>query len=129
MNNRQKLGYMVLGAVVLAVGIAIGQFMTPNIEAQNNGVFDTITCRKIEVVDEIGDPRILLAENKDGSLFTIFDELAEPRIQLGAGEGPQGAVFYGKAGHEKIIFGSSEEYPNSIIILDRAGNVIWRVPE
>ena len=47
MNNRQKLGYMALGATILAVGITIGQFVTPNIEAQNNGVFDKIVCRDL----------------------------------------------------------------------------------
>ena len=29
MNHRQKLGYMVLGALILAIGITIGQFITP----------------------------------------------------------------------------------------------------
>ena len=28
----------------MAVGIIIGQFITPNIEAQSNGVFDKIPC-------------------------------------------------------------------------------------
>ena len=54
MNYKQKLGYMALGAVILAVGITIGQFVTPNIEAQSNGVFDTITCRELRFVGENG---------------------------------------------------------------------------
>ena len=29
MNHRQKLGYMALGAGIMAVGITIGQFVTP----------------------------------------------------------------------------------------------------
>ncbi len=33
MNHKQKLGYMALGALILAIGITIGQFITPNIEA------------------------------------------------------------------------------------------------
>ena len=37
MNHKQKLGYMAIGAGIMAVGIAIGQFITPEIEAQNNG--------------------------------------------------------------------------------------------
>ena len=35
MNYKQKLGYMALGAGILAVGIIIGQWGTPDIEAQN----------------------------------------------------------------------------------------------
>ena len=54
MNHKQKLGYMALGALILAVGITIGQFVTPNIEAQNNGVFDKVVCRELEVVDKAG---------------------------------------------------------------------------
>ena len=36
MNQKQKLGYMVLGAWIMALGIIIGQLViTPNIEAQS----------------------------------------------------------------------------------------------
>ena len=38
MNYKQKLGYTLLGAAVMAVGIIIGQLSTPNIEAQSNSV-------------------------------------------------------------------------------------------
>ena len=31
MNYKQKLGYMALGAGLLAIGIIIGQFITPDI--------------------------------------------------------------------------------------------------
>ena len=60
MNHKQKLGYMALGAGILAVGIIIGHFATPDIEAQSNGVFDNITCRSLTVVDEKGARRIAL---------------------------------------------------------------------
>ncbi len=45
-NHKQKLGYMALGAGILALGIIIGQWGTPDIEAQSNGVFDEITSRR-----------------------------------------------------------------------------------
>ena len=51
MNHKQKLAYILLGAGIMAVGIIIGQFITPNIEAQSNGVFDKIPCRELEVVN------------------------------------------------------------------------------
>ncbi|MYE87631.1 hypothetical protein F4X33_01355 [Candidatus Poribacteria bacterium] len=34
----------------MAVGITIGQFVTTQLEAQRDGVFDEIICRKITVV-------------------------------------------------------------------------------
>ena len=64
MNNRQKLGYMALGAGILAVGITIGQIITPNIEAQKNGVFDKIVCGGLEVVDADGRRGIVLKANE-----------------------------------------------------------------
>ena len=60
MNYKQKLGYTLLGAGIMALGITIGQFITPNIEAQSNGVFDKITCRELEVVDAKGNKAIVL---------------------------------------------------------------------
>ena len=71
MNQKQKLGYMVLGAVILAVGIIIGQVITPDIEAQSNGVFDKIICKEIEVVDKDGNTGILLVA---GEPFRLGDE-------------------------------------------------------
>ena len=66
MNYKQKLGYMALGAGILAIGIIIGQVVTPNIEAQSNGVFDKITCREIEVIDKDGNEAIRLYTTKHG---------------------------------------------------------------
>ena len=74
MNHKQKLGYMALGAGILAVGIMIGQFVTPDIEAQSAGVFDEITCRLLTVVDEKGKRRIALTRH--GSLY-MYDEREE----------------------------------------------------
>ena len=61
MNHKQKLGYTLLGAGIMALGIIIGQWGTPNIEAQSKGVFDKITCRELEVVDAKGNKAIVLA--------------------------------------------------------------------
>ena len=47
----------------MAVGITIGQWGTPGIEAQSNGVFDKITCRELEVVDKDGNKAIGLQSN------------------------------------------------------------------
>ena len=60
MNNKQKLGYTLLGVGIMAGGITIGQFITPNVKAQNNGVFDKITCRELEVMDKAGKSAIVL---------------------------------------------------------------------
>ena len=71
MNHKQKLGYTLLGAGIMAIGIIIGQVITPEIEAQSNGVFDKIICKEIEVVDKDGNTGILLVA---GEPFRLGDE-------------------------------------------------------
>ena len=86
MNQKQKLGYMVLGAWIMAVGITIGQFITPNIEAQSNGVFNEITCRRLKVVDELGKDAILLDSNENVNRIIVFNKAGEASIAIRAFE-------------------------------------------
>lgn len=69
MNHKQKFLYTLLGAGIMAVGITIGQFITPNIDAQSNGVFDKVICRELEVVDAKGNKAIVLAGG-DGERYS-----------------------------------------------------------
>lgn len=121
MNNRQKLGYMALGAVVLAVGIAIGQFMTPDIEAQNNSVFDTVTCRKIIVVDEAGNERIRLNSTKDGCGVFLQDQTGVQDIALMATVFGNAVSVNNQAG-ELGVYLTVEESGNSMYVYDQEGN-------
>ena len=73
MNNKQKLGYMLLGAAIMAIGIVIGQIITPDIEAQSNGVFDKITCREIEVADKDGKKAIVLSAYEGSNRIILYD--------------------------------------------------------
>ena len=83
MNHKQKLGYTLLGAGIMAVGMIIGQWGTPDIEAQNNGVFDIIQCRKLQVVDENGNQAIFLSSSdQHGNALAIFDKQGNVAIDL-----------------------------------------------
>ena len=84
MNQKQKLGYMVLGAWIMAVGIIIGQVITPDIEAQSNGVFDKIQCRELEVVDKDGKKAIVLAALDTSNNIWVIDGNEKPAISLSA---------------------------------------------
>ena len=103
MNHKQKLGYMALGAGILAIGIIIGQVVTPDIEAQSNGVFDKIQCREIEVIDKDGKTAIRLhttkhggdirMDSKDGRIATMsIDENGGSVFLSGKGKGSGGTV-------------------------------------
>ena len=73
MTHKQKLGYMGLGAAILALGIAIGQVLTPNLDAQQNGVFNRIECNTLTLVDELGGEQIQLSAGSDLS-YLIFND-------------------------------------------------------
>ena len=93
MNHKQKLGYMALGAGLLALGIFIGQWVTPDIEAQSNGVFDKITCRGIGVIDKDGEMTILVQDGavtvsgKNGGSVSMFTDEHGGVVLVGGKDG------------------------------------------
>ena len=74
MNHKQKLGYMALGAGILALGIIIGQFVTPDIEAQADGVFDKIQCRELVVVDKEGTATVRIFSDEDRGFISVYKQ-------------------------------------------------------
>ena len=109
MNHKQKLGYTLLGAGIMAIGIIIGQVITPEIEAQSNGVFDKIICKEIEVVDKAGKRIAFLGggvsswkRTAKNNFFEIFNKDGEKAIRLSA-DGPVNAInIYDPEGHSAI---------------------------
>lgn len=70
MDNKQKLKYIALGAVIMLIGMGVGSTLTTPLVAQHNGVFDTITCREIKVVDKTGK-RIAFLGRQVGDVLGI----------------------------------------------------------
>ncbi len=112
MKNLQKFLYMALGAGIMALGIIIGQVITPGIEAQSNGVFDEITCRSLKVVDKTGKRIAFLGrgvsltlqqvgQDIEGNVFEIFGEEGKPAITLSAGPMKE-VLIYDNAGNSAI---------------------------
>ncbi len=134
MNQKQKLGYMALGAGILAFGITIGQFITPDIEAQNNGVFDKITCREIQVVDEHGKLRIYLDILNGASIISFHNSQGSDAIRLYAAEGTGNSVIVYDKGLRAISLDStfmsfdSDEKSNRVRVFDEQGKLKWETP-
>ena len=151
MNHKQKFGYMALGAAVLALGVIIGQWVTPDIEAQNNGVFDKVVCRELEVINEEGSKRAIhLGSDNVGSFLSLKDEDGEAAITLSVDGLGKGITIYAKGYKEAITINHlehfkansislyntptkkkgidllSSEWGSSIKISDAAGNVSWQ---
>ena len=107
MNYKQKSGYMLLGAGLLAVGIIIGRLIEPRLkveprmEAESVGVFEKITCRELDLVDQDGNRMIS---------FLSTDESA-------------GAIFYSREGGMVMFLGSADELGSSLSMFDRFGRL------
>ena len=150
MNYKQKLGYTLLGAGIMALGIIIGQVITPDIEAQSNGVFDEVKCRRLTVVDEAGEHEIILKQrsinifNKEGQVairleseddgkhgIWIVDPLTKKYgIILATTHYFNSLMILSKPGESGISLTTDSDYllGNTISVYDRAGNIKWSVP-
>ena len=130
MNHKQKLGYMALGAGILALGIIIGQFVTPDIEAQSNGVFDKVTCRELEVIDPNGKKAIWLFAS-DGlvtSSIVLNDQNGKKAIWLFAlNEGENNIVLNDQNEKEAIRLSSVNETGNVIALHDQNGKTSFAI--
>lgn len=115
MNHKQKLGYMALGAGILALGITIGQIITPGIEAQSNGVFDKIQCRQLEVVDKHGNSAIVLGSDDKINGVSIFDSSGEKAIWLFSETNKFNVVgVYNSSGTRAISLVSDDRMSNQV---------------
>lgn len=115
MNYKQKLGYTLLGAGIMLIGLAVGAIVSPPLVAQRNGVFDEIQCRKIEVVDKHNETAIRLTGLDSSNNIQIYDKHGNLEISLGAN-----AISIFNEG-KSAIFLSGTEMENSISIWDTTG--------
>ena len=102
MDYKQKLGYMVLGAAMTLVGVAVSVF-SPSLNAQRHSEY--IVCKGLTVVDNKGNDAIRLIVGERRNLIVVYDKTGKRAIGLHTGE-----------------------TGNGIIIFDRAANVKWKTP-
>ena len=99
MNTLQKFLYMAIGAGILALGIIIGQSVTPGIKAQSNGVFDTIECHRL-VIKNTTDDTSEMYLSPDSMIITRGTKKA---IQLQSREHTNELIiYYPKTGKEAV---------------------------
>ena len=66
MNHKQKIGYTILGAFIMLIGMSIDNLTSSPVTAQSDG---EITCRKLTFVDETGKPLFYLETGNGLSIF------------------------------------------------------------
>lgn len=102
MNHKQKIGYTLLGAFIMLIGMLIANLASPPVTAQSNS---EITCKQLTFVDDKGQPLFtfnttsgdtLVIRNKDGKKvltldrgiiqhqLTVYDTEEVENVQLGA---------------------------------------------
>lgn len=95
------------------------------------------------LVDEKGKERASLVADHAGSVFLVmFDAAGKTRSHLSVGNDGPSLVFYDASGRQRAVVGSTtlvgshvnengiaEKAPaSSIILLDKAGRLLWRQP-
>ena len=117
MNHKQKLGYILLGAGIMAVGITIGQFVTPTLDAQSNGVFDKVVCREIEVVDKDGNKAIALFSDANSARLIVYNSQGKQGIKLESGGwGNYVLVFETQDDKKEGVSLACTSYENYVIV-------------
>ena len=99
MNYRQKLGYTALGAIIMLIGLTIGTIVAPPLIAQNTGVFDTIECKSLTILDNNGQPAINLVSDPVRNIIAVHKPgETEPDITISSGVISNDIMFHGEHG-------------------------------
>ena len=122
MNQKQKFGYTVLGALIMLVGIGIGSIVSPPLIAQGDGVFDEIKCTKLTVVDKAGKPAVALATSEDGNRVTVTDKAGKPAFVLSTDEEGNRVTVADKAGKPAVALAANKD-GNHVVVIDKAGKL------
>ncbi len=112
---------MGLGAVIMLIGLAVGAIVSPPLIAQRNGVFDKITCRKLEVVDEDGNPAVGLSSSEEGNSVVVLDKQGEIAIGLSSSEERNDVLVSDKQGQGGINLSSLSVLGSYVTIYDDQG--------
>ena len=138
---------MGLGAGIMLIGLAVGAIVSPPLIAQRNGVFDKITCRKLEVVDEDGNPAVGLSSSEERNDVLVSDKQGQGGINLSSlsvlgsyvtiydDQGKESVVLSGTAAHNSLnVFNKKSGIPginilsgegaNGVAILDQQGEIV-----
>ena len=97
MNDKQKLGYIVLGAAMTLVGVAVSVF-SPSLNAQRGSEY--IVCKGLVVVDNKGNDAIRLTVGEKRNLIVVYDKTGKRAIGLHTDETVTGIIIFDRAKEE-----------------------------
>ena len=117
MNHKQKLGYTLLGAGIMLVGLTVGAIISPMAVSQGKTFLGDFECRSLTVVNQEGKQVIELGSSTRGrGLVDVRDENGKKGVRLIAGEEGSSVMVSAPGGKDKAVSISSEKNTNSILM-------------
>ena len=92
MKRKVCVRSMVLGAVIMLIGLAVGAIVSPPLIAQRDDVFGEIQCRMLTVLNKQGKPAVALASTEYGGRVDVFNNQGKNRATMQVNEYGNGAV-------------------------------------
>ena len=81
MNMKEKVGYTLLGAVIMFIGCTAGQIVSTPVTAQQE-IFGNIVCTGLTVVDEQGKLVAVIDSDDFSRAIRLFDKEGEWAVRL-----------------------------------------------
>ena len=108
---------MMLGAVIMFIGLAVGAIVSPPLTAQRNAVFGEIVCTGLTVVNEEGKQVIELGSSTtDKGVVEVRDQNGKKGIRLIAGEQGSSVIVAAPGGGDWAVSLSSQKTTSSILM-------------
>ena len=125
MKRRICVRSMVLGAVIMLVGLAVGAIVSPPLIAQHNGVFGEIQCTSLTVVDNMGKTAVELYSSEGlANGIVIYNKQGNSAVVLRSTEDSNVVALAGKQGNSAIGLLSHEDVGNSLTICNKQGEEV-----
>lgn len=117
-----------------SIGSIILLFIAITIPGISQSIPSEITGRSFKIVDEKGEPRILLGTYDGKPIIWLFSQndhsrFLQPRISLSTSDaGKPGLILYDENGEARLMLGFSESGEPGLGLFDRNGILVWSTP-
>ena len=111
MKSRICVKSLVLGAVIMLIGLAVGTIVSPPLIAQRNGVFDTIECKRLVVLDGQGKDAIMLSTTeKEGNGMIIYQDEGKQGLVLRSTKETSSVTGYNPRGKAAAVLAVTDKF-------------------
>ena len=119
--RRQRI--IIAGMILLLVGlVAIVAAQSENVE------FNDVTARRLLIVNDAGERKVLLGAEKDDGFLVILNDAGDSVAHLGSLQGSGGLIIKNKTG-EVVVYSYADIDGNGAVrVTDRDGRVLLLEP-